>query len=356
MGLLFHLGKLETKGYRPLSELVYASLVTSGFENNAIFDLTHPWNRDDCFRPFHLMREKFKHYGLEINTVDVNSKRLIAFDLHMDVQRCAASEQRYLLMLETPQVCPTNDIPSNWGQYRKIFTWNDELVDGDRFIKINFPNPVHVYPVDGFSTRNRFCCLISSNRTLAVQDDRILYPERVKAIHWFEQHAPQDFDLYGVAWDMPVLHGGLLGKIEHRFFRVLGRFVKLQPFPSYRGKVAHKRDVLTRTRFAICYENVRDLSGYITEKIFDCFFSGCVPVYWGADNVTDHIPADCFIDRRKFSDTAEVYTFLKTISEQEFRGYQQRITAFLQSDAAYPFSAEYFAETIVNTIVQDLGA
>jgi len=78
-------------------------------------------------------------------------------------------------------------------------------------------------------------------------------------------------------------------------------------------------------------------------------------VYWGANNITAHIPSDCYIDRRKFRDTGEVYAFLKAMTEPEFRGYQQRIAAFLRSDAAYPFSSEFFAETIVNTIVQDLG-
>ena len=340
----------------PLRDDRYACFVARGFVNNAIFDLTHPWNRDNCFYPYHLMREKLKHHGIEVNTEDINGGRLLAFELHMDAQKQSVSSPCYLLMLETSQVCPSNGISSNWKRYCKVFTWNDDLVDGDRFIKINFPNPIHVHPVDGFSTRDRFCCLISSNRTLAVQDNRILYPERVKTIRWFEKNAPHDFDLYGVDWDMPVPHGRLLGKVKRRFWRVLGRFLKLQPFSSYRGRVAHKRDVLTRTRFVICYENVRDLPGYITEKIFDCFFSGCVPVYWGASNITDHIPADCFIDRRQFQDTREVYDFLKAMTEQELRGYQQRIAEFLQSDAAYPFSSEFFAETIVKTIVQDLGS
>ena len=99
---------------------------------------------------------------------------------------------------------------------------------------------------------------------------------------------------------------------------------------------------------------MRDLPGYITEKIFDSFFSGCVPVYWGANNVTDYIPADCFIDRRQFKDTEAVYLHLKRITEDEFKGYQQRIAAFLASDAAKPFSSEVFAETIVSTIAKDL--
>lgn len=349
-------GKVGSTRVYPLSDVLYASFVARGFKNNSIFDLCHPWNRDNCFQPYYLMREKLKYHGIEINTDDVNEGRALAFELHMDVAKQSIARPCYLLMLETAQVCPANGIPSNWNRYRKVFTWNDELVDGDRFIKINFPNPIHVHPVDGFSPRDRFCCLISSNRTLAVQDDRILYPERVRAIRWFETHAPHDFDLYGVDWDMPVLPGGLVGKLERRFWRALGRFVKLRPFPSYRGKVVHKRDVLARTRFAICYENVRDLPGYITEKIFDCSFSGCVPVYWGASNITDHIPADCFVDRRQFHDTGEVYRFLKAMTEQEFRGYQQRMAVFLQSDAAYPFSSEFFSETIVNTIVQDIGS
>lgn len=332
------------------------SLVMDGAYQDEVFDLENKSNRDNGFYSWMILRDTFLKHQFLLHTVDVNRHNKVAFELHVNVQKCKASILCYLLMLETPQVCTANGIAKNLERYRKIFTWNDALVDGQYFIKANFPNPIHVHPVDGFLNRDRFCCLISSNRTLAVQDERILYPERVRAIRWFETHAPQDFDLYGVDWNMPVMRGGLVGKLERRIWRVLGRFVKWRPFPSYRGRVAHKRDVLARTRFAICYENVRDLPGYITEKIFDCFFSGCVPVYWGASNITDHIPADCFVDRRQFSDTGEVYHFLKAMTEQEFRGYQQRIAAFLQSDAAYPFSSEFFAETIVTTIVQDLGS
>ena len=351
------MGELETQGSIPLKGTFYADFVNRGFENNAIFDLKHPWNRDNCFYPFYLMREKLKRHGIEINTSDVNDGRGLVFELHMDVQKKSGFIPCYLLMLETSQVCPSNGISLYWKRYHKIFTWNDNLVDGDRFVKINFPNPIKVYVADGFSSsRDKFLCLISSNRTLPVQDDRDLYLERVKAIRWLEAHASQDFDLYGVGWDIPVVHRGLIGKIERHFWRMLCRLVKLHPFQSYRGKVAHKSEVLTRTRFAICYENVRDLPGYITEKIFDCFFSGCVPVYWGASNITDYIPADCFVDRRQFNDTEAVYHFLKSMTELEFIGYQQRFAAFLQSDAAYPFSSEFFAETVVNAIVQDIGA
>lgn len=335
--------------------MISAVLRGNGLVGNVIFDRASPANRDDCFAPYALLRDGLHQSGIQMDTVDKSQCQDLAFELHQDVQHVTKATINYLLMFETEFVKVENADAKQWSRYRKIFTWNDELVDGDRFIKINFPNPIHVNPVDGFSYRDHFCCLISSNRTLAVKDDRILYAERVRAIRWFETHAPQDFDLYGVGWDIPVVSSGLIGKLERRFWRALSRLVKLRPFPSYRGRVAHKSDVLMRTRFAICYENVRDLPGYITEKIFDCFFSGCVPVYWGARNITEHIPADCFVDRRNFRDTGEVYAYLKAMTEKEFKDYQQRIAAFLQSDAAYPFSSEFFAETVVTTIVRDIG-
>ncbi len=335
--------------------MILAVLRGNRLVGNAIFDRASPANRDDCFAPYALLWSKLHQSGIQIDTVDKSKGQDFAFELHQDVQRATKAKINYLLMFETEFVKAENADTRQWKQYSRIFTWNDDLVDGDYFIKINFPNPIQVHAVDGFSSRKRFCCLISGNRTLSVQDARNLYPERVKAIRWFESHMPQDFDLYGVGWDIPVVHNGLIGKFERRFWRIIGQFIKLQPFPSYRGKIAHKREVLTQTRFAICYENVRDLPGYITEKIFDCFFSGCVPVYWGASNITDYIPSDCFIDRRQFHDTKEVYEFLKKITEEEFKGYQQRIATFLQSDAAYPFSSEFFAETVTKVIVQDIG-
>ena len=338
-----------------MSDLTYANLVTQSFEKNEIFDLKHRNNRDDCFKPFFLLREQLKKHGIEINTVDINTGYSLKFELHMDVQKQHATASLYLLLLETSQVCPANAIETNLNNYRKIFTWNDDLVDGNRFIKINFPNPIQRSPVDGFLDRNRFCCLISGNKTLSVIDKRDLYVERVKSIRWFERNAPMDFDLYGVDWHIPAWGRANIGKLTRRIFKLTSKLFEMYPFPSYRGRVEHKRDVLTKTRFAICYENVRDLPGYITEKIFDCFFSGCVPVYWGASNITQYIPADCFVDRRKFRNTEDVYVFLKAMTEEEFKGYQQRIVAFLQSEAAYPFSAEFFAETITKTIVQDIG-
>lgn len=337
--------------------LKYAGLVANGFNGNFIFDVNDSRNRDNIFYPWFMLRERFVENGIELNTIDVNLKGALPqrFELHMDVQRRSAKVPCYLLMLETPHICPANGVSENWNRYRKIFTWRDDLVDGERFVKINFPNPLVVPEVDGWAGRDIFCSLIAANKTLVRPDPRDLYVERVRTIRWFEQHAPDSLHLYGVDWDMPVMPAGLVGKVARRIFRYLPGALRGKPFPSYRGRVANKRDVLRRSRFAICYENVRGYDGYITEKIFDCFFSGCVPVYWGPDNITDYIPADCFVDRRAFPDTAALHRHLCSFDETRYRVFQQNIRDFLSSDAARAFGSAFFAETVADTIVNDLG-
>ena len=111
---------------------------------------------------------------------------------------------------------------------------------------------------------------------------------------------------------------------------------------------------MLRSKFSYCYENVRDVSNFITEKIFDSFLSGSVPIYWGADNVTEHIPSDCFIDRRNFIDTAELHEFLTSIDSVQFQSFQKAIENFVKSPKGLNFSAESFVSTIVSGIESQL--
>ena len=161
--------------------MILGALRGNGLMGNVIFDRTSPANRDDCFAPYVLLRDRLHQIGIQIDTVDKSQCQGLGFELHQDVQHATKAMINYLLMFETEFVKAENADVTQLSLYRKIFTWNDDLVDGDRFIKINFPNPIQVYAADGFSSsRDKFVCLISSNRTLPVQDDRNLYPERVK--------------------------------------------------------------------------------------------------------------------------------------------------------------------------------
>jgi len=56
-------------------------------------------------------------------------------------------------------------------------------------------------------------------------------------------------------------------------------------------------NVFNQYKFIICYENSYK-NGYITEKIFNCFFARTLPIYKGAPNVLDYFEAGSFLDGR----------------------------------------------------------
>lgn len=327
-----------------------------GALRDEIFNLDSSLNRDNGFKSWVLLRDSFLANNYSLHTADMNNGSNVAFELHIDAQEVVKGVPSYLLMLEPPQVWPENDVNACLPSYRIIFTWSDLVAGADNIVKVNFPNLLRPNVVDGFKDRNRFCCMIAGNKTLDSRDERILYAERVRAIRWFELNAPHDFDLYGVDWDMPALPAASYGKVLRYLWRRISLDRVFTPFPSYRGRVAHKKEILNKTRFSICYENVRDIPGYITEKIFDSFFSGCVPIYLGASNVSNYIPSNCFINRKDFASYDELYKYLKSITEVEFSDYQIRILNYLQSDEAYEFSAEAMARVITKKIIEDLDA
>ena len=153
--------------------------------------------------------------------------------------------------------------------------------------------------------KKKLCTLIASNKSASHPLE--LYTERIKAIRWFENNHPEDFDLYGKGWDKHNFQGKFLGINLARLNRLKFLTKLLRPdYPSYKGEVKSKKKTYEKYKFSICYENVRDFKGYITEKIFDCFFGGCIPVYWGAQNITDHIPQNTFINKKKFKNLIKI--------------------------------------------------
>lgn len=214
--------------------------------------------------------------------------------------------------------------------FSKIYTWDDDLVDNKLYFKFYYPvlQPM-IEKIVPFEEK-KFCTLVSG---YAFGSDKYprkypneLYSHRMKAIEFFEKVGEEGFEFYGKGW--PV------------------------NFKSFRGACSDKIEVIKNFKFSICYENCRDTKGYISEKIFDCFQAGNLPVYWGASNVTDFIPKECFIDRRDFETLDELYVFLKAMTAEEYNGYIERIAAYLKSDKAQLFSQENYQRIFAEAVKQ----
>ena len=247
-----------------------AILVGEGLLQNNIFNLLDEGNRDRCYEPYALLADVFCANGIVLKTPDMASADVV-FELHINVRPAIQVDRpKYLMLHETPLICPANALLP--VKYRKVFNWNDLLADGLQNMKFNFPSPLLHLEANGFVYRERFCCMIAGNMAPAQYDPRELYSERVRDIRWFERNVPQDFDLYGIDWNLPAARPRLSGNPIRRLSRHLSGRLRLQSFPSCRGKADRKLNVLYRTRFSICYENMRCMPSYITEKkLSHCF-------------------------------------------------------------------------------------
>lgn len=263
-----------------------------------------------------------KQYANQRFSSDV--KRVIIMNPYV-----ASSEQDLALIPQEKLVLfswePAPISPSFYNKVGRVYTYNDLLVDGKQFFKLFYPFRQDMIPERPTFQEKKLCTLVARHWT----------PERIKMVEFFDKNTNNELEFYGS-------EPGPFGNNKNY----------LGPIAGYHsGK--QKISTLKNYRFCICFENTYHLPGYITEKIFSCFAAGCVPIYFGAPNIAQYIPPNCFIDYRKFSSMHALYTFIKRMPEQTYEQYILNIQAFLASEQAYKFSPEYFETIVQDAITQN---
>ena len=323
----------------------YANLIIDGFSDSSFFSDKH---RDNANYPFFLLREKLKNHNIFLKFPGEFKQKKILFEMHVNINKSIFKGPKFLFLWETELV-----LPKNWNlkhkDYKIIFSWNDLFVKKYKFKKFNLPVTNNYKPfVLGSKHRNFFCCAIAGNKNINKFSKNNLYEERLKTFKWFADNKPDLFNLYGVGWNKPERPTNFLGKTLYFY-----NWLRFKPFSFYKGPVINKNEILRQHKFSICYENARNYKGYITEKIFDCFFAGTVPVYWGAPNILEYVPKDCFIDRRDFRSNAEMFNFLRKMSGRKYKSYQLNIIKFIKSPSAKIFYPDFFCKTILDALKKD---
>lgn len=237
------------------------------------------------------------------------------------------SQKVILFQWEPPVAQPKAYEKQNHLHFLKVLTWKDDLVDGKKYYKFFYPDLRSPIRSDLIPFEDRKLCALVM-RNLKSNHENELYTERRKVISFFEKNHPNDFNFYGEGWPWWT-----------KYF-----------YKTFRGKVERKLEIINRYKFYICYENSRDIPGYITEKIFDCFYCGCIPIYWGANNIENYIPRECFIDRKLFNNEHDLYDFLKNMRKETYLNYLHHISEFLLSDQAKLYSADNFVKTFVSVL------
>lgn len=334
----------------------YASIVAGRHKRNEIFTPGAGSNGGEFHLPYRQLRELFLESGIELSTADMNIGRDVVFELHINARRRLPKCPAYAYLYEDPIIRPLNSEMAQLRRYRKVFTSNETLIDGKQILRLDYPNDLSLRPVPSFAERDLFCVMIASNKALLHPHPRSLHGNRIEIIRFFEAQAPELFALYGKGWDIPAVRHGLIGRLIKRVNEWRASIAPSRPFPSYRGTVYTKSEVLDRAKFSICYENSRGSPGYLTEKIFDCFTSGCIPIYIGSAHRTALVPEGCYIDGDRFNSPAEMLQFLQSIDAVSHARYQAEIQRFLADPKSVRFTNAYFCQSLVNGVMADLKA
>lgn len=244
------------------------------------------------------------------------------------------------MMFEAPSYIPFNSgrsLLSHYPIFDRIITWNDDLVKKkDRICGFNLP---YRRPENHFDQRKSFkqktlITNISSRKHSDHPDE--LYSSRKNIIEYYDENHPEMFNLYGYGWDD-----------VNRPKLIYNEGFNAEKFRTYQGLIDDKFEAYRKHKFSICFENQSNIPGWITEKIFDCFRAGTVPVYWGAENISDYIPKECFIDYRDFLSPSDLHKYLVNMDEKEYYGY-------LEAGQKYLKTSNEFTPTEFSTNIADI--
>jgi len=315
---------------------------------------------DDVMHGFVVMARRLRELGHKVATLDMDDLEKFDVGIFFDhptfldpyfrKMRQLKNKKLYLFLMENAGNRPDNFWRRNHRDFEKIFTWDTDLIDHRKYFpfaySVKIPSPFSINPAE----KKKFCVTVASQKYIPHAQE--LYTERVRSIRWFEREHPDEFDLYGQGWDRRYFTGSL-SRANLFLLKLYPKFpnaFRSNRFPSWRGAVPSKNAVMRQYKFALCYENAA-FPGYVTEKIFDGFFAGCIPVYLGAPNVTDYVPPQAFIDRRNFKNYEALYRYLKTMPESEYLSYLAAIESFVRGEQIKRFSGEAFANVMLKHII-----
>lgn len=233
--------------------------------------------------------------------------------------------KNFLFCFESPLVNPFNHMKFLRVFFRKIYTWDSTTVGSKHYLKFNIPQLIRNRKIKEVSFKDKqFITMVNAKkssllvfRLLSIYR-KDLYKERLNIIDYFEKNIPNEFHLYGWGW------------VNADPFKPLEKIFGFKSYKVYKGEIEDKLEVISHFKYCLAIENA-EAPGYITEKIFDCFKSGCIPIYYGAPNISKYVPKSCFIDMRNFENYDDLLDYLKSIDEKRYKRYIKAAKDFLRS-------------------------
>lgn len=318
------------------------------FNSDGLFDLNNPvLNRDGQLRPFYRLREIMMSSGVVVHTADFLIKKnspdkyindYYSLGILDNFERIKVENSARLaafVIMEPPIVAPElyAALPRLTSVFDRVYVHNThgdayslDGVDMGKLYKMYYPIPYSdvLNPYWENNKRKKRVVVINGNHKPRGRD-RDQYGLRIHAMAALSKIGV--VDLYGMGWD----------RWWSRTAMWLPYWINYRALMSiYKGKCSSKFEVLQNYEFCLCFENMR-MDGYITEKLFDCLYAGTIPLYMGAPDIFEYIPADVFVDCRKYSSWIEMWKDVSMMPPEKIEAMKIAGKNFLRSDKARKF-------------------
>lgn len=233
-----------------------------------------------------------------------------------------------LIRMEPSVVLPANFSKTRNRQFGKILTLGGQFSkhSGSLGWPLVWPNRKKIYEI-GSSNRSEKVVLINGNKISLIKGE--LYSLRRKSIK-----SITNLDLFGTSWDSSkysrlkiLIRNFIFALISFRLPRFSGVKLWFQSYPESKGEVDNKLTTLSSYKYALVIENSAE---YMSEKLFDAFFAGCIPIYVGPNVENYGIPKNIVVQAEP--NLKSIEQALETAKEMNFENFQQDLRKFLSDE------------------------
>ena len=329
---------------------------SSAYFEDRLFDESNMvLNRDDTLSPFIRLRAAAALRGVKMHTADLIFNKGLPLSEECDyyslgiltnfrqLRNTKGVNLKAFFIMEPPVVDKSlyQALPELTALFERVYVHNTigngyslKGVDQSKLRQLYWPQPrAEVFePFWSHKPRQRRIVIINGNHKPGSFDGE-LYSKRIEAM--VDLAKTGVIDLYGRGW----------ARWWSRSSMWLPYWRNRKTLMSiYKGACSSKYEVMSDYTFALCFENM-EMQGYVTEKIFDCFYAGAIPLYLGASDISELIPKESFIDCRKFSSWNQMADEVLNISDREKQVLQDAGRNFIKSNAGmryYNFMTEAF--------------
>jgi len=314
----------------------------TAYYEDRLFDVLDPiLNRDGTLLPSARLRQALGERGVSLQTADYlldsnaskEPKDYYSLGMLTNYKELSLRPDVRLkgfLIMEPPVVADKlyKALPDLTKHFKQVYLHNIvgdgyslKGVDQTKLRSFFWPQPYAAVLEQHWSNQDR------RKRIVVINGNHIprsfknqLYSKRIEAMASLAKLGV--VDLYGRGWDKWWSHRSMWPPYWLNYKTLMS---------IYHGPCDSKYAVLSQYSFSLCFENMA-MKGYVTEKIFDCFYAGTIPLYLGAKDIESFIPSEAYIDCRQYSSWAEMGEAVMAMTDTEILKMKEAGRAFIQSD------------------------